>query len=144
MSQEITSILSLVATIVALGAFGTSWQEIRRSNKVLAKLVYFACTYDGGYTLKIRIKNCGVALQNISLSLGYHGPNLSGYFNIPFELNNKICESKSILRGTTVEYFISIKNKQDIQLLDLLQNIKTQKPEIILFNNGFLSFRFFL
>jgi len=123
MTAILTEILAFVATIVALGAFWVSWREVRRNNKVIVKLnnlgAGFPTTAGGStYELEVWIVNRGIQIQDISMTLSFHGPGKAGTFSIPIPLANESGRAAStFLRGTTARFVLSSANKQACRFL---------------------------
>lgn len=146
---NLTGNLALVAAIAALGAWWVSWREAHRNNRVIVKLKRFSSELAQNqartsYELKIYIVNRGIQLQNISMSLCFHGPGKSGIFSIPIPLSeySKGVISSTFLRGTTASFLLSTSDREISNFLSILRDIKEQRPVINLYNNSFLACSF--
>ena len=148
MIANLTENLALIAAIAALGAWWVSWRESHRNNRVIVKLKRFSSslTQDRAgtsYELEFWIVNRGIQLQNISMSLWFHGPGGSGNVSIPIPLSEySKGVSSTFLRGTTASFLLSTSDKKTSDFLSMLRDIKEQRPVINLYNNLFSACSF--
>ena len=136
--------LALIAAIAALGAWWVSWREARRNNRVILKPKSFTSAFTpnlpgASYTLQIDVVNRGITLQDISMSLCFHGPGKSGTVSIPIPLSQRSTSmSSTFLRGTTARFVLSPSHKETTNL-SMLHEISVQRPIINLQNASFLA-----
>lgn len=148
MIANLTENLALIAAITALGAWLVSWREAHRNNRVIVKLKRFssASHHDragSSYKLEVCIVNRGIQLQNISMSLCFHGPGSSGIVSIPIPLSQySKGVSSTFLRGTTASFLLTASDKKTSNFLSILRDIKKQRPVINLYNSSFLACSF--
>lgn len=146
---NLTDTLAFVAAITGLGAFWVAWREVCRSNKVKVKLKKFSSQYtttaagDPHHELEVWVLNRGIQLQNISLGLGFYGPDMCGYCRLTIPLSDQSKEAAStFLRGTIARFVLSSADQNALQFLPLLRDIKDQRPKIILYNSSFVACSF--
>ena len=148
MIANLTENLALIAVIAALGAWWLSWREARRNNRVIVKLKKFSSSLHqdlsgSSYELEVRIFNRGIQLQNISMSLCFHGSGSSGIVSIPIPLSQySKGVSSTFLRGTTASFFLTASDKKTSNFLSILRDIKEHQPIINLYNSSFLACSF--
>jgi len=148
MTANLTETLALVAAIAALGAFWVSWREARRNNRVIVKLKEVRSCFSGSdadhfYKLEILVVNRGVQMQDVSMGLDFHGPGKSGSLHLPIPLSNYSRGAAStFLRGTMAKFVLSTADRDAWGFLRSLRDFKEQRPEINLYNCGFLACSF--
>ncbi len=148
MIANLTENLALIAAIAALGAWWVSWREAHRNNTVILKLKRFSSSFTqdragASYKLEVCIVNRGIQLQNILMSLWFHGQGRSGNVSIPIppsEYSKGV--SSTFLRGTTASFLLSASDKKTSNFLLILRDIKEQRPVINLYNNSFWACSF--
>lgn len=141
--------LAQLALIAALGAWWISWRESRRNNKVIVKLLEARCT--GRYApptpreakLQITIRNYGLPLTNLSMSLFYTGPQKVGTFEFPIRVDNR-CQGAAgnFMRGMTAVFTLSNLDQNILPFLGGLLDVPEQRPSIKLFSNSYLACTF--
>lgn len=148
MFANMTDSMPYAATIAALSAWWISWREARRNNMIMVKLKrfhsYFSEDMKGtSYNLNIDILNCGIQMQNISLSLNFYGPGRSGTVHISSPLSKSSKEASSnFMRGTIASFILSSLDNNTSNIHRMLRDIKEQRPFINLYNNSFLACTF--
>ncbi len=110
--------LPWIATIFALGAWWVSWRESRRNNRVIVKLTRFDSRFTrtepggGEYELEVWLRNAGIQIPNITVSLVLTGPGMGkdARFEIPLADCSKGVVSP-FLRGSTAAFLLSKTDK---------------------------------
>lgn len=139
-----TENLALLAAITSIWAFIIALLDSRRNNRIILKIVEIESTYSKDRigpqrVLRVRIKNCGISLQSITMSLGFHGPEQSGFFSVPMKPSPVDAHHSQFLRGSVATFELSTRNNDADTFLSLLDDICLQRPKFMLFNGSYLA-----
>lgn len=136
--------VAYLSTIFAFAAWWVTLRESIRNNNVKACLTRLSCMVeDNLYSprqnrLEICIRNDGVQLVNITMSLSFYGPGKSGVVSVPLKFLGINKSAPSIfLRKMTAQFGVTSLDQRDTSLLSLLTDIRDQRPQLHLFNDSF-------
>jgi hypothetical protein len=143
-----TEVLALIAAISGIGAFIIAWRDSQRNKRIIVRLSKLISSYteDGKgpvYTMEVCFKNLGIEMQDISLCLGFRGPKGEGWFNVTIpaspESNTAV---GSFMRGSVAKFVVTTRDKNVIDYLVALRDIKEQGPRLGLLTCSFLAAEF--